>query len=372
MTGKRPKPVLWLAAAALALGIAVNAGGALAGKPNPLPECFKPWDENTATISYPERDGPFRVALANGFAGNDWRIEMIQSLKAWARRPENAMDIAELKIVSTGTDVAAQISAIDNMIAAGFDAIIFIAVNPTAFSGVIKRAKRAGTVLVPFDNILDTDEVVQLNEPQLLLEGTKARAVVKHMVRNSGKVLEVRGLPGNSVDRDRSIGMHLVFDPIEDVEVVTVIGNWDTGTVQKVVADAIATHGQFDGMVLQHGTVGALNAMLNAGHPIVPIGGDGENGARKMMAKHNVPGASVTQAPAMSAIAMQAAIALLKGHELPSMIALPLPYVLSEDLEEGVNYFPDLPDTINLGSGFAACGTALTAQEVLTETAADE
>ena len=89
---------------------------------------------------------------------------MIQSLKAWARRPENAMDIAELKIVSTGTDVAAQISAIDNMIAAGFDAIIFIAVNPTAFSGVIKRAKRAGTVLVPFDNILDTDEVVQLNE----------------------------------------------------------------------------------------------------------------------------------------------------------------------------------------------------------------
>ena len=215
MTGKRPKPVLWLAAAALALGIAVNAGGALAGKPNPLPECFKPWDENTATISYPERDGPFRVALANGFAGNDWRIEMIQSLKAWARRPENAMDIAELKIVSTGTDVAAQISAIDNMIAAGFDAIIFIAVNPTAFSGVIKRAKRAGTVLVPFDNILDTDEVVQLNEPQLLLEGTKARAVVKHMVRNSGKVLEVRGLPGNSVDRDRSLGMHMVFDPIE-------------------------------------------------------------------------------------------------------------------------------------------------------------
>ena len=155
MTGKRPKPVLWLAAAALALGIAVNAGGAWAGKPNPLPECFKPWDENTATISYPERDGPFRVALANGFAGNDWRIEMIQSLKAWARRPENAMDIAELKIVSTGTDVAAQISAIDNMIAAGFDAIIFIAVNPTAFTGVIKRAKRAGTVLVPFDNILE-------------------------------------------------------------------------------------------------------------------------------------------------------------------------------------------------------------------------
>ena len=371
MNNKRPGPALRLAAAALAIGMAAGMGSAWAAKPNPLPECFKPWDDDTPTISYPEREGPYRVALANGFAGNDWRIEMIQSLKAWAKRPENAKDIEELKIVSTGTDVAAQISAIDNMIAAGFDAIIFIAVNPTAFTGVIKRAARAGTVLVPFDNILDTQAVVQLNEPQLLLEGTKAQAVVKHMVRKSGKVLEVRGLPGNSVDRDRSIGMHQVFDPIDDVEVVTVVGNWDTGTVQKVVADAIATHGHFDGMVLQHGTVGAINAMLNAGHPLVPIGGDGENGARKLMVKHNVPGASVTQAPAMSAIAMQAAIALLKGHDLPAMIALPLPYVLSEDLEEGVNYFPDLPDTINLGSGFAECGRALTAEEVLAETAED-
>ena len=85
-------------------------------------------------------------------------------------------------------------------------------------------------------------------------------------------MLEVRGLPGNSVDRDRSIGMHNVFDNKPGIEIVTVVGNWDDGTVQKVVADAVATHGQFIGFVTQHGTTGLMNALMDAKHPKIPIG----------------------------------------------------------------------------------------------------
>src|SRR3979490_729221 len=97
------------------------------------PQCFKPMPGTTKPLSYAAKPGPYRLALVNGFVGNSWRIQMIQSLKAWATRPENAKSFRELKIVSTGTDVAAQIAAIDNLIAAGYDGIIFIAVSPTAF-----------------------------------------------------------------------------------------------------------------------------------------------------------------------------------------------------------------------------------------------
>src|SRR6201985_1759641 len=94
------------------------------------PQCFKPAPGHKV-MTMAARPGPYRVALANGFAGNSWRIQMIQGLKAWATRPENAKNIKELKIVSTGTDVAAQIGAIDNLIAAGYAAIVTIAGNPT-------------------------------------------------------------------------------------------------------------------------------------------------------------------------------------------------------------------------------------------------
>ena len=87
---------------------------------------------------------------------------MIKSVKARAARPERARDIAELKVISTGSDVAAQIAAIDNFIQAGYDAIAFIAVNPTAFDAVIKRAERTGTVLVSFDNPVDSEKVLRI------------------------------------------------------------------------------------------------------------------------------------------------------------------------------------------------------------------
>src|SRR3546814_13028924 len=91
---------------------------------------------------------------------------MIKTLKAYAEQPDVAPMIEELKVVSTGTDVAAQVAAIDNFINAGYDAILTIAVNPTAFEPVIRRANRAGVVPVPFDNVLDSDDILQVKEAQ--------------------------------------------------------------------------------------------------------------------------------------------------------------------------------------------------------------
>jgi ribose transport system substrate-binding protein len=350
------------------LAVAVAGGPAQAAKANPDPACFKPDPRSESMISYPERPGPYRLALVNGFAGNSWRIQMIQSLKAWAARPENAADIAELKVVSTGTDVAAQIAAIDNFIAAAYDGIIFIAVNPTSFGPVIKRAERAGTVLVPFDNVIDSDEVVIVNEPQVEFEEVKARFVYDNMAEKAGKVLEIRGLPGNSVDRDRSIGMHNVFANQPGIEIVSVVGNWDDGTVQKVVADAVKTHGKFAGFVTQHGATGLMNALIDTDHPKVPIGASGENGSLRMMAEGGWSSIARVQSPAMAAVAMKAAIALLKGHELPQLIGLEIPTIYSKDLKEGVNYWNSAPDNFQAGADIPACDVILPLDELLQQT----
>lgn len=333
--------------------------------------CFAPAEGVSKTMQIDGREGPYKLALVNGFAGNDWRIQMIQSVKAWAAKGDNKKNIDELAIVSVGNDAAAQISAIDNYIAAGYDGIIFIAVNPTAFDAVIKRADRGSTVLTPFDNVLDTDRVVQVNEPQKELGALKARTVIGLISKEKPRILEVRGLQGNATDRDRHLGAREVLDAA-GAEVIEVVGNWDTGTVQKVVADALATHGQFDGVVCQHGCAGAINAMLDAGHPVVPLGGDAENGVRILMAKHSIPGVSAAQAPAMSVIAMMATIAQLQGHELPQLIHLPIPHVFSKDLKDGVNYFTNLPASFNTGTGYEQCGVALTPDELLAQSPDNE
>lgn len=327
-------------------------------------ECFAPAPD-TGMIQYDATEGPYKIAFVNGFAGNDWRIQAIQSAQAWAARPENAANLEEFNVVSVGDDSAAQIAAIDNFIAAGYDAITFIAVNPTAFEGVIRRAARAGTVLVPFDNVLDTDQVAQVNESQYDLGRLKAQTVMDLLDGEADKILMVNGLPGNATDRDRRLGMMSVLGDVEGLEIVEVVGNWDTGTSQRVVADALATHGQFDAVVSQHGSAGTINAMLAANHPIVPMGVDGENGVRILMDEHDIPGISASQAPAMSAIALEAAVALLQGNELPQTMFLPIPQVPAADLEAGVNFFPDLPNSFNTGTGFTECFEPFSPEELL-------
>jgi ribose transport system substrate-binding protein len=331
-------------------------------------ECFVP-APGTSMIQSAEKEGPYKIAFVNGFAGNDWRIAAIQASKAWAARPENASNIEEFTIVSVGNDSAAQISAIDNFIAAEYDAITFIAVNPSAFEPVIRRAARAGTVLVPFDNVLDTDKIVQINESQFALGRLKAQTVMDELGGTAKKILMVNGLPGNATDRDRRKGMMSVLENIDGLEIIEVVGNWDTGTSQKVVADALATHGQFDAVVSQHGSAGTINAMQAANHPIVPMGVDGENGVRMLMAGLGIPGVSAAQAPAMSAIALEAAVALLQGKQLPQTVFLPIPQVNAADLKAGVNYFPELPKSFNTGTGFPTCFTPFTPNELLGQSA---
>ncbi len=342
--------------------------------PGYLPECFAPWDADTQYFQWEAREGPYRIALVNGFVGNTWRIQMIQTAKAFVEKPEIAEQIEEFKVVSTGTDAAAQLGAIEDFINQGFDAIITIAVSPDGFDRAIRLADRNNVVLVPFDNILDTDDVMMVNEDQFQMGTMSADWILEH-VGNSGKVLEVRGLPGNSVDRDRHLGFREVMESDgNDFEIVEIVGNWDDGTSQKATADALAVHGQFDAVFTQGGSTGTVRAMIDAGHPMVPVAGEAENGFRKLIAEHadeGLKGLSYGQSPGLVAISIKAALAALEGEKLPQLISVPIPVADYTTLEDGKNYWSDLTDNFFTPNEFPPCDVNITAVEIMGETPED-
>src|SRR5438552_6981009 len=271
-------------------GAAFAAGPEVVPGPSADPKCFVPWAQDTKYFKFPAKPGPYRIALANGFIANTWRIQMIKTAKAYAATPEVAAKVKEFKVVSTGEDVAAQIAAINNFIDSGYDAIVVNAQNPKAFGPVIKRAKDAGVVLVAFDNILDTQDAINVNVDQKGLGVLWGKWLVDH-IPNGGKVLEVRGVAGTSVDTDRHAGIHETLDASgKNWDVVEVVGKWDDPTAQKATADAIAVHKHFDGFTAQGGDTGVVQAMLDAKHPMVPFGGETENGFRKFCSKFSADG----------------------------------------------------------------------------------
>ena len=361
-------------AAMLASVGAQAAGPKVVDGPGAVPECFLPAAKDTKYFQWPAKKGPYRIALANGFVGNTWRIQMIKTAKAYAELPEVKADLKEFKVVSTGTDAAAQLGAIEDFINQGFDAIVTIAVSTTGFDRVIRLANQKGVVLVPFDNLLDTDQVMEVGEDQFKM-GVMSGEWIEKYVGNKGKLLEVRGVPGNSVDRDRHLGFRSIVEAAPNkFEITEVVGNWATGDSQKVTADALAVQGHFDGIFTQGGSDGTVQALIDAKHPFVPMSGEGENNYRKQIADHNkdgLKGMSYGQSPALVAIAMKAAISALKGNVMPQKVYIPIPYADFMTLKAGENYFPDLDAQFFAANSFPPCGITFTAPQIMAQSQAD-
>ena len=366
-------------AGAMALSFACSStawsGPEVVSGPAADPECFVPWAGDTKFFQYPKKDGPYRIALANGFIANTWRIQMIKTAKAYAEQPEVKAKLKEFKVISTGEDVAAQIAAVNNFIDSGYDAIVVNAQNPAAFKPVIKRANDAGVVLIAFDNILDTDEAVNVNVDQKGLGVLWANWLIKHLPEG-GKILEVRGVEGTSVDRDRHDGIHETFAASgKKWDVVEVVGKWDDPTAQKVTADALAVHKKFDGLTAQGGDTGVVQALIDAKHPFVPFGGETENGFRSFCGKYSAEGLKCSSAgtgPAQVAVAIKTAIAALEGQVVPQSIKLPLAIVEDPDFKDGENYYSDQSPNFFVGNAFPTCGINFTAQEIMGQSEAND
>ena len=365
--------------AAVGAAMLISAGAQAAGPkvvsgPGALPGCFLPAAKDTKFFQWPAKKGPYRIALANGFVGNTWRIQMIKTAKAYAELPEVKAEIKEFKVVSTGTDAAAQLGAIEDFINQGYDAIVVNAVSTAGFDRIIRLANQKGVVLVPFDNLLDTDQVMEIGEDQFKMGTMSAEWLLKY-VGDHGKILEVRGVPGNSVDRDRHLGFRSIMEKAPNkFEITEVVGNWATGDSQKVTADALAVQGHFDGVFTQGGSDGTVQALIDAKHPFVPMSGEGENNYRKQIAEHakdGLKGMSYGQSPALVAIAMKAAIEALKGEVMPQKVFIPIPYADFNTLKAGDNYFPELDVQFFAANSFPPCGVNFTAPQIMAQSQAD-
>jgi ribose transport system substrate-binding protein len=342
--------------------------------PGTMRECFRPWPGTTKFLQWPARTPPYRIALVNGFIGNPWRIQMVKTAKAFVKDPAIAPLIKEFKVVSTGTNLSAQLAAIESFINQGFDGIVTLAVSPKGFDKVIELADKREVLLVPFDGVLDTDKVVEVNEDQAAM-GRKWGEFIDRQLGGKGTVLEVRGLEGNSTERDRHEGFQAVLGAKgKHYQIVEVVGSWDDNKAHQAVAAALATHKKFDAMMVQGGSTGALRALVEAGHKPIPVATEAENGARKIIAKWATQGGkglSLGDSPGLAAIAIKATLAGLQGQVLPQKISVPIPAADDATLEDGENYYSKLSDNFFTPNEFPPCGVNISSVKIMNESESD-
>jgi ribose transport system substrate-binding protein len=115
-----------------------------------------------------------------------------------------------------------------------------------------------------------------------------------------------------------------------------------------------------------------VRALIDGGHPMIPIAGEGENGFRKYIAEYKdkgLKGFSYGQSPGLVAISMKAAISALEGNPMPQLISVPIPYADYNTLVDGKNYWSNLTDNFFTPNEFPPCDVNISAVEIMAKNA---
>jgi len=291
----------------------------------------------------------FKVALANSFIGNTWRLEMENLFKAGCKMPPYSQEVS-CSVFNSGNDVGKQTQQISNLVSQGVNAIIIDAASPTGLNGIVKQACARGIVVISFDSVVTAPCGLTVNTDQLQFGAQGAQYLVDKL-HGKGNVVMVTGVPGTFGDTERNKGVDSVFKKHPGIKVVArYSGNWDSATAQRATAAQLASLPKIDGVWVSGGTDGVAKAFVEANKPLPIIAGEGENGFRRYLLPggyngHHTQGMSIGQPPFLVLASLELAREILENKHAKKNIVLPFPVVTDKTVKAGTTVFPGLPDS---------------------------
>mgnify|MGYP001547602405 FL=1 len=304
----------------------------------------------------------YKIFLSLSYSGNAWQSEAANIVKALAATPPYDK-MVDLKEVISGTEVSAQISAYESMIAAGADGVISFPVSPTGLNRTVKKGCEKGVLFFMYDGTITAPCAYNVSYITSGFGENTAQALV-NILKGKGNIFLSRGVPGNSVDKRHYDGAMSVFKKYPGIHIVDVYyGMWDDQTTQSETAKALAAHPNVDGIWAQAGEDGAIKALLASGKKrLVPVTGENSNGFRLALANkeyqaRGLHGVSSGSPPATAGYAFKLMMEVLthKRTLTTHEIQYPLPWVPAnavklcpgDKFEGGCNTFPEgkVPDS---------------------------
>jgi ribose transport system substrate-binding protein len=328
-----------IGAVSLVLVLAVGAAACGGGNDN---------EKSGSAASTSESAKKVKIALANSYIGNKWRIEMANTFKAACAMPPYK-DKVDCSVFNSGNDVSKQTQQISNLISEHVDAIVLNAASPTGLNGVVRQACQRKILVVSFDNIVTEPCALKVNTDQTKFGQQLAQFLVDKL-SGKGNVIMVTGVAGTSVDADRNKGAVAVFKQNPGMKVVgRYTGMWDSATAQRNTAAQLPSLPKVDGIWAQGGTDGVLKAFIDAKRPLPATAGEAENGFRKFLTGYQgqkpVDGLSIGQPPYLSVVALELARAILQDKRQKGDITIPFPKVTGATVKEGETVFKDQADS---------------------------
>ena len=292
----------------------------------------------TSTASAQEaRD---KMAVVVSTLNNPWFVVLAETAKA--RAIELGYDAT---IFDSQNDTAKEAANFDNLIAAGYKAILF---NPTDADGSVAnvlKAKKAGIPVFCIDREINSTNAATA---QMLSDNysgcVKLGQYFVKTVGKEGKYAELLGLVGDNNTWNRSKGFHSVVDRFPDLKMVAQqTADFDRAKALEVMESILQKHPDLDAVFCGNDAMamGAYQALVSAGkaNQVKVFGFDGADDVVKLIAEKKIAATGMQFPKLMAQQAAEYADQYIKGkRDFPQKIPVKVDLVTPANVSKYGDY----------------------------------
>ena len=281
-----------------------------------------------------------KVAVVISTLNNPWFVVLGNTA---AKRAEELG--YEATIFDSQNDIAKEMNYFENIIASGYDAIIF---NPTDADGSIanvERAKKAGIGTFCVDREINTNtaavsQILSDNYSGCVAMG---QYFVKKMGRK-GKYVELLGLVGDNNTWNRSKGFHSVVDNYPNlIMVAQQSADFDRNKAMEVMESILQAHPDIEAVFCGNDAMamGAYQALASAGKSdnVMVFGFDGAKDVIDSISEGKIAATGMQFPKVMAQKAAEMADEYIKGkRDFPQKLPIAVELVTQENIDKYMAY----------------------------------
>ncbi len=268
-----------------------------------------------------------KVALVMKSLANEFFGTMAEGAKK-----HQAANAAQYDLIVNGikneTDLAEQVSLVEQMIAQQVNAIVIAPADSKALTTVLKRARDAKVLVVNIDNQLDADVLKQAGlsipfvGPDNRAGAKKVGDALAKQLKSGDEVAIIEGIPTAFNGQQRRAGFEDAMKTAGMNIVSIQSGNWEMEKANGVAAAILNEHPNLKALLCANdnmalGAVAAVQAAGKTGKVFV-VGFDNISAIKPMIADGRVVATADQHADQLAVFGIEAALKILKGDAPPA------------------------------------------------------
>lgn len=283
-------------------------------------------------------DSRYKIGITIREFDDKWVSYMVDAMSAAA---DEVKDEAFVNIVDAKSDVARQLSQIENFIAQKYDVIVVNPVDTDATEAYTRIAKEAGVPIMSVNlEFKNQSEATSYVGSKSITAGIMQMEALGELMGGKGNIAIMIGQPAHEAAIARTAGVkQVIAEKYPDIKVIAEqAGNWQRTEGLDIMENWLQTDMKIDAVAANNDemAIGALMAIENAGKlgEIYVAGVDATPDALEMMKAGKLDITVFQSAQGQGRGAVEIALEIARGNKVEPINWIPYELVLPSQVDE--------------------------------------